>query len=231
MKLLNVDKNTGELIIENEIILATPEFKKLKDRLVVGGKDLNGYSKTYNKKELLYVFFIADWTGDNWLAGYSDNERHKAAIKECVLEENFKPDNDILKAIEKYIEIQKEHSPTISALITAKRSLNQAGKFIVDIVKQTEILQETVKKLTGLVKDEEDIKQTSSIMSQINTFNTAIKSNINDLLSTVSTITKYILDIEKLERKVKEEHKESIERVGNKKFGTREKPNYKIDPL
>jgi hypothetical protein len=218
MRLFNINKSTGEVIVENDYILGIPEFKAV----------IN--NKMYNSATLLYIFFMSDWTGNNYLAGYDDSTLNKYAIKESGVNPNSISSKEVTSAINKYIEIQRKLSPSIAALITAKKSLRQAGVFLTNITSQNELLQINVEKLTLLVSETNDTAEASKIISQINTFNNAIKSNINDLLSMVNSIAKAVTDIDKLEQKVKEEYKEQVERVGSKKYGSREKPGYNIIP-
>jgi hypothetical protein len=218
MKLFTINKTTNDIEVSNSYILGTPEFKALIE------------SKTYNSSVLLYVFFMADWSGENWLAGYQEEERSIKAIKESGVFPSLVTNKTVVAAIDKYVEIQQNLSPSISALITAKLTLRQATNFLVDITKQNEILKLNIDKLTELAAESNDTIETSKVISQINTFNSAIKNNIGDLLNIVNNIAKTIGDIEKLELKVREEYKEQIERVGSKRFGGREKPGYIIMP-
>ncbi len=218
MRLFNINKTTGEVVVENDYILGTPEFKTIVT------------NKMYNSATLLYIFFMADWTGSNWLAGYDDVTLRRYAIKESGVNPDNVSSKDVNTAIAKYIEIQQQLAPSVSALITAKKSLRQAGIFLKDITNQNEILQLNVKNLTQVVSETSDSVEAAKIISQINTFNSAIKNNIGDLLGMVNNIAKAITDMDKLEQKVREEYKEQIERVGSKKFGSREKPGYNIIP-
>lgn len=97
MKLFDIK---GEQVVLNAQVLGIPPFKALYERDKSKGKK-------QAHKEIAYITFLCDNTIDNHYRGYSIQEREKILKRDFMKDVNYKPDELVVEAIEKFKDLQK----------------------------------------------------------------------------------------------------------------------------
>lgn len=116
MKLFELDNNYPILQAE---LLMVPEFKKIWSRDKSKSKDTA-------KTELAYIYFMFDIKSP-YLA-YSDEEMEERICKDLFGKEAYKPDPDLMKAIEKFLEMAE--TPSTGLLKDARSAVSEVRKFL-----------------------------------------------------------------------------------------------------
>ena len=135
MMLLMVQPN-GDILPNMDYITYVPEFRRVAKR---SGRNVD--SKT-TIAELSYVFYVADWTRRNQFAALEDKERAVEAKKAAGLGSDWKPDNVINAAVDKYIEIQQKLYAKALMLVTLKRTMRQSSILLAERGEQMGIVRE-----------------------------------------------------------------------------------------
>jgi len=82
LQLIRFNKVTGELEINIGSVYYVPDIAIIMTRLKPSMEDTGGQLKIHNKKEMMYIFYMADWTSVNYLQSLPDDIRHdKARVK------------------------------------------------------------------------------------------------------------------------------------------------------
>lgn len=150
MKLFELQ--SGKPIITLEALLI-PEFKKLYDRDKTKDK-----SKVF--KELSYIYFKTDYK--SLYLSYEEDMREELLVKDFIGEKGWKPDKDIILAINKYKDFQK--TPSIGFLEDAMMAVNATRKYFREVdyserdIKGNPVYK--VKEVTASLKDCEGVLNT-----------------------------------------------------------------------
>lgn len=150
MQIFDIENNKVVLSASSLVI---PEFKKLWDR----DKDKDKHKAT---KEISYVVFLCDESVNNPYRAYKDIEREQVLLKDFMGEE-WIPDEEILKAIEKYKELKQTTNSRL--LRSAKRAADKLAEYFdtVDFsligkdgkpVYSSRDLSSNLKEVAGIVK-------------------------------------------------------------------------------
>lgn len=119
MKLFTISNQTPIPTTECYLV---PEFAKLLNR-----------DKTKDKstafKELQYVYFKTDYK--SLYLSYDEELREEKLINDFIGKDNWKPDTEILKAVEKYKELQK--TPSIGFLEDAMKAVDATRRYFRDV--------------------------------------------------------------------------------------------------
>jgi hypothetical protein len=212
-RLFYLDRETGDVIIDDNYVKTVPEFNALYKR-----------KKEQGMKELKFVFFMADWTAANYLRDYDDKQRSNLALKDSKLSNDWTPDAAVGKAITKYINIQIEYSGTIKMLITLRRAIMSKAEAV-------DLLDRQNKRLLSRIEQLMTEDTTGYNVAELATIDEAIAAANEKFVNNSKTITTLTTDYERgiklvndLETKVKEETEAMLEITGKRKLGNRELP-------
>jgi len=212
-RLFYLDRETGDVIIDDNYVKTVPEFNALYKR-----------KKEQGMKELKFVFFMADWTAANYLRDYDDKQRSNLALKDSKLSNDWTPDAAVGKAITKYINIQIEYSGTIKMLITLRRAIMSKAEAV-------DLLDRQNKRLLTRIEQLMTEDTTGYNVAELATIDEAIAAANEKFVNNSKTITTLTTDYERgiklvndLETKVKEETEAMLEITGKRKLGNRELP-------
>lgn len=223
-----VNKETWTLELETAIILEVKEFKKLISRIKTMPGDAAGRYKKLNMKEFLYVFFMSEWTAANILAALPDDERHEKAVMLCDMPDGWEPDAVVEQAIDRYIWMQTQLSPTAKTLIAAKRTLYQMSTAFKIIEKQNGILINIIEKHTEKLQftnDDDGDVNLADTLNELNSASDALQNNMVRVTDNVKRIEDSLKRLNTLEETVKNETKENAAIYGNRILGNREEIN------
>jgi hypothetical protein len=173
---------------ENHKIIISPECKLIPEfkALIARDKDKE---KRVSFQEMSFVYFVTDYKSPYCI--YPKEERVARVKRELGLDADWKPDNLVNAACEKYNELQR--TPSISSLVAIRESLLTSTRVI-------ETLRSRIdESLTNYQDPPEDGEQNS--LEDITEIVTAVSS----LLVLADKLPKAINTIEDLEEKVKKE--------------------------
>lgn len=229
----SLDKELNKLTIDPEVLVDIPEFAKLMRRIRPMKGDSDGKEKKLNFKEMMYVFYMAEWTNKNILAGLPSIKRHKEAVKLCDFPDNWEPDDAVKKGIAKYEWIQQELSPTGRVLIAAKRNLMQMALQFEVMNKQNEM---TMRILEGIMdrvaeyaeQDSSDVVLDESFLKTLTDLNATtevLQSNMLRTATNVKTIEDSLKRLETLEKSMTQELTANAAIYGGRILSKRENPD------
>jgi hypothetical protein len=222
-----------EIMIDNVIFLMIPDLYKVWTRKTPMKGDADGRKKLMNFKELHYIFLIAEWTDRNPLALLPEEEKHEKAIYQAGLQDDWKIDSTVELAISAYKRTQLTLSPSISTLISVKKSLSQAGTMLKNRSMQNEKLVARVEKLTEeFIKLNPDAPNFNQVLIAINQSNELLQSNIDSAMNLANKVETAMERLDKLETKVRTEEIVNQRKIeGGRTLGNREDPSsYKFLP-
>jgi hypothetical protein len=223
-KLFKIDE-AGDVHYDKAEYKLIPEFYEIMNRLVKGKGDYDGRKKLYNKRELVYIFYMADWTSSNIFAFLPDKERHEKAVIASRLEEDFEPDEAVIAAIDKYKEIQREYVPTARILFALKRNLMQTSRYLENLEAQNEYYYGELATLKEkMIHADEEDKLTYA--SQISSYNKMIADNSQWSMSATKKIQNSLKELKDMEAMVREEEAEKKIKKGGNQVNHREDPDY-----
>ena len=210
---MKVLKLTEELNLEIQSeLFEIEEFKALIKRIKVGRSDNDGRKKLIAKKEIAYVYHMADPNSRYY--NYAESER-KNKLKSDIfneVDEDWQPDKEVELAILKYRELIK--TPSLRTVDSMLNSLHESEEIIIEITKQ-------------LKQDLKDGKHKSGINNKRGQIVSGTELMLNDLtalLKVSKEIPNHIEVLEKLQKKLQEENKTQAAKVrGNLQISERER--------
>ena len=189
MRLLKVN-NALELEIIPEI-LEIPEFKAIVKRVKKCKGDNDGRLKLMAKKELAYVYHMASDEGPYF--SYEPKERHQRLANDLFEDHTWKADDEILKAIEKFKELN--HTPASKTVNTIINALHKANKIVDTLINEIE----------NNLKEEKYKQGVTNKQGQIVTGVEIMLGDIQALIKAANEIPKSIDIFEKLQEKILKE--------------------------
>ncbi len=210
----------GLLVLDKEEIRGIPEYRKLLERDRGSEGDHDGRKKYQAYKEFFYIYIWTDLYSYPNKAGLNDKEKHKIALKEADLPNDFKIDIDIKNAIEKYRYVQLLTLPTLNTVSTALKGLK-----ISDIISQSIIknIESTLEKYEQDKKAKIERREPISIGDDM-VLTQSLVSQLGQLMEIGTKLPKAIETLEKLKEKLfKEESGINLGR-GGKEIGNRADP-------
>ena len=136
------------IIIDKDYVRGIPEFRTILERKRVCEGDSDGRKKIVAFNELMYIYIRASRFSYPHKAGMSEKEVEKEAIRTSTLESNYKPDEEVKLAIQRYKEIEELTLPTLNTISTVLRGLRTADKIchgIIDNIEEVMQAQELKK--------------------------------------------------------------------------------------
>lgn len=201
-----------ELVLDKDYLRGIPEFKAILERDKGSKGDADGRRKLQAFKELYYIYMIASLFSYVNKGGYNDKDKHTYALKESGLEDNFKVDSEIKKAIEKYRELQLIILPTLNTISTVLRGLkvsDNISKTIINNIEYTLELNETKKKEIIQRGETPNIAEDMLLVQ-------GLVAQLDQLMSIANKLPKTIQTLEQLEERLsKEEAGENLARGGH----------------
>lgn len=207
----------GLLTIDKDEVRAIPEFKTILERDRGSKGDADGRKKFKAFKEFLYIYWMADL--ESWIGrgGYTEKEKHKLAVKESELEEDWKADEAIRIAIAKYSSTQLAMLPaldTLNSILTGLRTVDKVSKSIINnidaTIEQHDKAKEAAIKNGEPMKIGDDLVITTNLVAQL--------KQLLDISNKIPTTIKVLQEIE--DRLAKEKSGINLGR-GGKKIGNR----------
>ena len=214
-ELFTFDAKSDEVVIDNAIMLEVPGLDKLWSRKRVCKGDADGRGKVLNRKEMMYVFFMASPSKKNPYRAISQDQRDKAARKDCNFEANWTPDIVIQQCISAYYDYIINYTPVARFLVELEQTINQAATHVTNIRLQNEALQAAITKTAssgltpaGAVSFQESMQ--------------AVQLNLNMLFALISSVEQANKRKTALEKALREEEEYADRITGGKTLGNRE---------
>jgi len=224
LQLITFNKVTGELEINLNSIYYVPDIAAIMKRRSPSMEDIVGTAKILNKKELMYVFYMADWTSTNYLQALSDEDRDREAKREARLAPEWTPDVIVATVISKYIAIQQKYMPSARMLITLKKGLYSLSLYYANLEKQNSTLNKRLDMLTKLAFSSNDATTNIELLKETEMVNGLLAANTKVILDGISKLEKAHNDITAFEKKVRTEETIAAEIIGGGKPYRREVP-------
>lgn len=147
------------IVLDVEEILQYPILRKIYVRDDSKGKD-------FAYKEFKFIHFLTDRKGYIVKAGLPKPDAYKYAIENSDLPSTYKPDADILKAIE-FVTKNMNITPVEDLINSTIKALNLSGRVIKALTDSIETLTSGDIKLEDLQACEESLKQIIKISNEI----------------------------------------------------------------
>lgn len=213
-------------IIENELVflrdeaLMIKEFKAIWNRVRSMSGDNDGRKKKLNMLELQYVQKMGEALYDsNLYVGFSDKEKHERIVEDFGFPDGWKPDDAVVAAVKKYIDIQLKYSPSINILRESYEALMLSGSAI-------NMLKTQVEGLVSINRDAieaglhgpEEIAAATEVSK-------AVVAITTDILKLSKEIPTSVAKIQAFEASIREEiGKKGSLKSGGKEIGLFENP-------
>lgn len=221
MMLLMVQPN-GDILPNMDYITYVPEFRRVAKR---SGRNVD--SKT-TIAELSYVFYVADWTRRNQFAALEDKERAVEAKKAAGLGSDWKPDNVINAAVDKYIEIQQKLYAKALMLVTLKRTMRQSSILLAERGEQMGIVREGIAAMMKQVQMTAKPAEMATLMGDIRNLQNILNGELRDVMKMVKEQSVAFKQLDELENEMMESLGKSLEVAGGGQPYNREIPGYSI---
>ena len=153
MKFFKYDNDNGEVVLNDEGILLTKEFKALLDvKRNKTPEDKTGKSKLRAYKEFTYMYLFFDW--ESIYFNLSEKDRHESAMEDSGLTEEEFNDELFKSACRKYDEIQNS-SISIRLLKAAMMSVETVIHYLqnVDINERDPLTGKPIFKTKDLIAE------------------------------------------------------------------------------
>ena len=175
------DEKIGKVVMEDSTLLLTQEFAALLEiNRNKCKKDPTGLQKLRAFREMTYIYLAIDWK--SLYSGYSEQERHQAAIKDAEITEEEWNDPTFRAACRKYRNIQESNRYVrlleSAQLITDKiidyfnnvdleERDEQTGKYVNKVSDIQKAMKEAADQIETLKQIEALVKKEVSEQSQI----------------------------------------------------------------
>ena len=211
--------SSGELVISDEA-QSIPEYKRLITRDKGSKGDGEGRRKKQSKRELLYMYHMVHPA--SICANLPNYEKIVLAKRTADLDEDWKADKDVLKAIDRY-KIDIKLTSTGNSYYAAEKSLFSMSEDIKFLQEQADnlkaILRDKSRELNanGIQKLEDTglVKEVVALIKELSSVQKEIAKNIAEL-------PKMKAVVDDLATKFAEEGGGKIKVVGNRELGNRE---------
>lgn len=208
------DSQRDEIIIDNAIMFEIGALNKVWTRKSVMKGDEKGEKKLLNKKELMYIFFMANWTKKNPYRAEGDVKKDKEARAACDFPTGWKPDVVVLDAIEMYKRYVIDSTPTLKFLVQLEEAILQTADQLEMIKHQNEVL------LNSLKEAEHSVEATVALGPMMVT----LRENLKMMFSMLKDVKAANTERKSLEKDYSDEMEGSGRITGGKKLGNRENP-------
>lgn len=214
------------LVINKDYVRGVSEFRTILERDKGSKGDVDGRKKFKAWKELFYIYMRASLFSYPNKGGYNEKDCHEAAIKEAKLEENYKPDESIRAAIDKYREIQLASLPTLASITTVLRALRLSDTICQDIIQDIEEKidhNKVVRKKRKEREEKGDKIEPTNIADEMLVIE-GLTTRLDKVMGTANKIPNIVETLEKLyERLRKDQSGDNLTRGGREK-GNRADP-------
>lgn len=209
-----------QLVLDKEYIRGIPEFRVILERRLVGEGDSDGRRKKANWQLFFYIKIVADLFSYPNQGGNNEKDVHKAACKEAGFEESYRPDKEVLLAIEKYRTIQLESLPVMNTISTMLKALKTTDAICQGIIGNINAkLEAHNKKLI----DNEKNGMTFNIADEQLLID-GLVGQITQVNKLANTIPDTVELLSKLDERLKKESSGNIVGRGGKEIGRRAIP-------
>jgi hypothetical protein len=213
-EIFHFDSIRDELVIDNPVMLEVGALKEVWNRKSKMLGDEKGEKKWLNKKEMMYIFFMANWTKKNPHRNESDIDKDRKAREDCEFPKGWSPDRIVMEAIDQYINTVINATPTLKFLLQVEQTVMQAADQIEIIKNQNEVLLRTIKS--------QNVSTESAI--DMNTIMLVIKQNLNMMFDLLAMVKKANNERKGLEKELSDEIEGTMNIKGKRKIGNRENP-------
>ena len=209
------EKNT--LRIAKDEVLLHPEFAFIYRKSKGVDGDADGRKKLYAYSVFTYIYLMYDYNSS--FADLDDKRRHKDSVKESNLPETWTPNAAEQDAIDRYIKLQDDKTPTLKVVANLKRGLTMSA----DVVKFQTDRMEHIKAAILQMGDTLDYTNTESL-SVYNSLVETLTKSLTSFLPLADKINLTLDSVVKLESKVIVEMGKDKEAAGGKSIGNRADP-------
>jgi len=226
-KLFTVNISKGTLDLNRDEAREIKSFREIISR-DKGGKvkgDADGRKKLFAKKELYYVYIMADWF--NMYAILNDKRRHQRALEDTGLIriEGWKPDQLIEDAILAYRNDMHELSPIAKAYLNSRSALDALGEDIALLNEYGTDLRNKIKDAKKIASDMDEYGEEKQKAEQaLSSYLTKLNQNNKEVLNLTNTLPDRIDALDKLKVKLSKEDSERDEIIGGGHVHRREEP-------
>lgn len=211
-ELFYFDSVRDELIINNAIVLEIGPLKVVWDRKSKMKGDEDGKKKMLNKKELMYIFFMADWTRKNPYRAGSEKQKDVDAREACEFPKGWEPDEVVKEAIELYKNMTLNSTPTLKFLVQLEQVILQTAEQLEIIKEQNEVFLLALKDRNNSLEDALAAKDTMM----------ALRQNLNMMFAMTDDVEKANRKRKDLEKQLKDEMEGSLKITGGRKLSNKE---------
>jgi len=216
-KLFIINHAKGTLEINKDEARETKAFRDIITR-DKGGKvenDASGRKKLFAKKELYYVYIMADYF--NMFAILNDKRRHQRALEETGLirVDGWKPDKFIDEAILAYRKGMRELSPIAKTYLNSRAALDALGDDIALLNDYSNDIRQKIKDAKDIINHIDEYSEEKQKAEQaLSSYLTKLNTNNKEIFNLTSNLPDRIDALEKLKTKLSKEDSERDEIIG-----------------
>ena len=220
-----IEVRNGIPIFSKDELKVTPEFSEIITRRKTCKGDSDGRRKIMNNRELLYIKYMADY--DTHHKAFSGNERHERAKQDSNLPNNWKPDEVVEIAINKYKEILLVYSPTVRLLNALEQGMMLSAEAVEGQIKQVRITMDVANRLTSKLEDVNDIEEAHELMESLMNTSDSVQAKVKGFMKMVTEFPKNLEQVRALRKQVLHEQSGNRPKRGGHDKGNREDPSIK----
>tara|TARA_R110000772_G_C13310328_1_gene440541 strand:+ start:59984 stop:60691 length:708 start_codon:yes stop_codon:yes gene_type:complete len=226
-RLFIIDFKTGTLELNKDEIRKIREYRDIleRDRGKMVEGDHDGRKKLFAKKELYYVYIMAD--PFNMYSILNEARKHQRALEDTGLIsiKGWKPDEVIKDAMKAYLRDMYELSPTAKAVINSRKALDNVGNDIALLNEYSDQLRIDIEARKDTIKDIEELEEEKIVArASMTTLLTQLSANNKEVFNLTSTLPDRIDALENLKIKLSKEDSERDEVIGGGGTYRREDP-------
>lgn len=215
----------GELVINRTEVLSIKEFKKIATRVKGMPGDADGRKKMVNLLELQFVKYFAETRihSTSIYAGMSDTEKTKKIAEDIGLPDDWKMDDEVKEACDKYAEILNDYIPSARVLNSFEKGLGVIAQSNYMVISR---LSEYLTELDSIKKSitDENGKMDVQVVANLTEATNSVQGAVAQFVKLAKDLPDLLETINKLREDVRKEEGGVMLKRGKREIGRREIP-------
>lgn len=217
-----------QLVLNKEYLRGIEAFRTILEKKLVTDGDFNGRKKLQHWKLFMYIKIVADLFSYPNQGGYNDKALHNEACKVSGLEDNYKPDKDVLNAVIEFKRIQMIQLPVLNSINTLLKACKLSDVVCQNIIANMEASIEIYNKKIQVQKDSGEVTNVADSILLVN----GLIDQLGQITKLAMSVPKTQETLEKLDERLKRESSGEVMARGGKKIGNRaEHPSQRINNI
>lgn len=214
-----------QLVFNKDEALYIDEFYQIYKRKKTMVGDQDGRRKKMAILELLFVKKMASLLfSDSIYIALPDERRIKTIAKDVGLPKSWKPDKQVMKAVNKYREMIKTLIPTAATLVALEQGMMVSSDALNVMTNNISEEIENLNRLKKIAKRSDLNEDKQAYISSLTETSKTLSKLIMDLMKIGKGVPETISNVEQLRVVVSKEVNNARKKKGGKDIGRRENP-------